>query len=1019
LDAPAYIELHCHSNFSLLDGASSVEDLVARAAELGMPALALTDHDAVYGVVRFIRLARRYGIQPILGAELTIDHDRHPDDKFHLTLLVENQTGWHNLCYLISRARHAAPKGQAALLYSELVGCTDGLIALSGCRQGEIASALLHGDGRKTAVEIVRRYLDLFGRDQFWIELQRHFLPGEEYLIPRLAALADYLGVSCVASNNVHYATPDGHRLQDVLVCIGHLTTLDASTHLRRLNSEYYLKSAAQMAELFPDHPQAVANTLEIAERCRFELDYGLQDLPHFSTPHGMSSSAYLRRLCQEGIPHRYKHAPAQVVRQLNHELRVIEGAGLANYFLVVWDIVRFARQEGIRCQGRGSAANSLVAYLLHISPIDPISHDLVFERFLSSERQVVPDIDIDFDAQRREEVIQYIYDKYGSDHTAMACTFVTFRTRSAIRDIGKALGLAPDVIASAVRALDDQQVIATAEQGDRAPLALLLNLSEQIEGFPRHLGIHSGGMIITGAPLMGRVPTEPATMPDRVVVQWDKEALEDVGLVKIDILGLRMLSAIGDAVSLAAESTGETPVLETLSFDDSAVYDMIGEADTIGVFQVESRAQAQMLPRLKPKAFGDLVVGISLIRPGPIQGNMVHPFLRRRQGLEPVTYLHPLLEPALAETLGVILFQEQVLKVARDLAGFTAGEGEQLRRALGAKRATEEIERFRHTFLNGAKEQGVPGDIAELVFNQLLAFGGYSFAKSHAAAFSVLVYQSAWLKKYHTVAFYTALLNNQPMGFWNAAVLVNEIRRQGMCVLPVNIHMSQEKCSIEEKGIRLGLSYVKNLKEDDITRIIEARSEGRFDSLLDFGRRTRIGRSGIENLVMAGGMDEWGLPRRQLLWELGILQFEEAGLDLVFTPEEVELPEQTIAESMLAEQEIMGLSPGDHVMSLYRAHMAERGILGSRELGIVGNGQRTSAAGLLVVHQAPPTAKGFHFLTLEDEDGMINVIVRPKVYGRFRNIVRSARLLMVAGIVQQEGGVTNLLAQSIAPLKL
>ena len=983
-----------------------------------MAALALTDHDAVYGVVRFMRAARQYAIQPILGAELTIHHDRKPDDKFHLTLLVENQTGWHNLCYLISRARHAAAKGKAALSYSELVGCTDGLIALSGCRQGEIGRALLHSDGRKKAVETAHRYLDLFGRDHFWIELQRHFLPGEEFLIPRLVALANYLGLGCVASNNVHYATPDRHMLQDVLVCIRHLTTLDASTHLRRLNSEYYLKSAVEMVELFPDYPQALANTLGIAERCRFELDYGLQDLPHFSTPHGMSSSAYLRRLCHEGIPQRYKDPPVQVMRQLNHELRVIEQAGLANYFLIVWDIVRFALQEGVRCQGRGSAANSLVAYLLYISPIDPIAHDLVFERFLSSERQVVPDIDIDFDAQRREEVIQYIYKRYGSDHTAMACTYVTFRTRSAIRDIGKALGLAPDVIATAVRALDDQQVIQSADLEDQTPLALLLKLSEQIEGFPRHLGIHSGGMIITGTPLMGRVPTEPATMPDRVVVQWDKEALEDIGLVKIDILGLRMLSAISDALSLVAESTGEAPDLEALSFDDAAVYDMIGEADTIGVFQVESRAQAQMLPRLKPKAFADLVVGISLIRPGPIQGNMVHPYLRRRQGLEPVTYAHPSLEPALAETLGVILFQEQVLKVARDLAGFTAGQGEQLRRALGAKRATEEIERFRHIFLNGAAEQGVPAGIAELVFTQLLAFGGYSFAKSHAAAFSVLVYQSAWLKKYHTAAFYTALLNNQPMGFWNAAVLVNEIRRQGKTVLPVNIHLSQAGCSIEEAGIRLGFSYVKNLKEDQITRIIEARSAGRFNSLLDFCRRTRIGRSGVENLVMAGGMDDWGLPRRQLLWELGTLQYQEAELDLIFTPEEVALPEQTIPESMLAEQEIMGLSAGDHVMSLYRAHMVERGVLGSRELGIVGNGQRARVAGLLVVHQSPPTAKGFHFLTLEDEDGMINVIVQPKVYGRYRNIVRSARLLLVAGIVQQEGNVTNLLAQSITPLQ-
>jgi error-prone DNA polymerase len=1035
LHPPQYIELHCHSFFSLLDGASSPEELVIQAAHLGMPALALTDHDAVYGAVRFIRAAREHNIQPILGSELTISLDDDPEIHHHLTLLVENQTGWHNLCYLISRGRAGAAKGESILPFAELVGCTDGLIALSGCRQGEISAALLRGDNQQEVTLITRRYLDLFGRDNFWIELQRHYLPGDELLIPRLTALANYLNLGCVASNNVHYAVPERHMLQDILVCINNLTTVDASTHLRRLNSEYYLKAAAEMATLFSDHPQALTNTLTIAERCHFDLDYGLQDLPQFATPHGMSSPAYLRRLCRQGITARFIDPSAKVKKQLDHELRIIEAAGLANYFLIVWDIVRFARQEGIRCQGRGSAANSLVAYLLYISPIDPIAHDLVFERFLSSERRVVPDIDIDFDAERREEVIQYIYQTYGAAHTAMACTFVTYRSRSAIRDIGKALGLQPNIIATAINKLEnnlqdnsaapstkantlpDRTRAPSDQLTERVPLALLLNLSEQIAGFPRHLGIHSGGMIITGAPLMGRVPTEPATMPDRVVVQWDKDALENAGLVKIDILGLRMLSAISDAAQMLAKLEPQAPTLDTLSFDDPAVYGMIAQADTIGVFQVESRAQAQMLPRLKPEQFSDLVVGISLIRPGPIQGNMVHPYLRRRQHLEPVTYLHPLLEPALAETLGVILFQEQVLKVARDLAGFSPGQGEQLRRALGAKQATEEIERFRDAFLRGAQEQGVTIDIAEQVFTQLLAFGGYSFAKSHAAAFAVLVYQSAWLKHYYPAIFFTALLNNQPMGFWNAAVLVNEIQRQGRRVLPVDIHFSQLKCTVSGDSIRLGLLFVKNLKEEQIDRILAARVEASFESLFDFCHRTRISRNAVENLIMAGGMDGWGLPRRQLLWELGTLPIGEHGLDLVFNSPEVELPAQSIGEAMLAEQEIMGLSAGDHIMSLYRATMLEKGVLGSQTLSECANGQRARAAGLLVVHQSPPTAKGFHFLTLEDEDGMINVIVRPKVYGRYQKIIHTTRLLLVTGMVQQEGGVTNLLAQTIIPL--
>jgi error-prone DNA polymerase len=640
----SYVELHCHSNFSLLDGASHPEQMVVRAAELNIPALALTDHDAVYGAPRFFQAATEYGIKPILGAEITLSN------KFHLTLLVENRSGWHNLCYLISRGRHGKPKGEAELELEELVGCTSGLIALSGCRHSEISAALLNND-REAALRAARRFSDLFGPENFWIELQRHHLPGEERVITKQEALASYLKLGCVVTNNVHYARQEGHRLQDVLVCIRHLMDLDELAQKgevygggagivpqRRLNSEFYLKSAEEMAVLFPNHQEALENTLLLADRCSFDLQYGLQDLPQFQTPHGMSNSAYLRRLCEEGIQDRFGGDLMGTIassgrERLDHELRIIERAGLANYFLIVWDIVRFARSQGIRCQGRGSAANSLVAYLLQISPIDPLSHDLVFERFLSEERQVVPDIDIDFDAQRREEVIQYIYNKYGPDHTAMACTFVTFQSRSALRDISKALNLPPETVAAATRILEGEPLPETEDHSGVIPVNLLLELCEQIDGFPRHLGIHSGGMIVTGMPLMGRVPTEPATMKDRVVVQWDKDGLEDTGLVKIDILGLRFLSAITETVASIEEISGAAPDLDSLSFDDPAVYDMLCQADTIGVFQVESRAQANTLPRFKPRNFDDLVISISLIRPGPIQGDMVHPFLRRRLG--------------------------------------------------------------------------------------------------------------------------------------------------------------------------------------------------------------------------------------------------------------------------------------------------------------------------------------------------------------------------------------------------
>ncbi|MCI0398545.1 MAG: error-prone DNA polymerase [Chloroflexi bacterium] len=1003
----AYVELHCHSHFSLLDGASSPEELVTQAAALEMPALALTDHDAVYGAPRFLRAAREQGLRPILGAELTLA------GGYHLTLLVENEAGWHNLCYLISRARHAANKGEASLPPAELVGCTNGLIALSGCRKSEIAGALLAGD-REKALAIGRHYRELFGREQFWIELQRHFIPGEEAMLASLVAMASYLRLGCVATNNVHYAIQEGHRLQDILVCIRHRTTLDVSRQLRRPNSEYYLKSAGQMATLFAPYPEAVANTVHLAERCHFELRYGLQDLPHFPTPYGMSSGAYLRRLCEEALSRRYSQIPGRVRDQLHHELDVIERAGLANYFLIVWDIVRFAREQGIRCQGRGSAANSLVAYLLHISPIDPLAHDLVFERFLSAERQVVPDIDLDFDAGRREEVIQYLYRRYGEAHTAMACTFVTFQKRSALRDTGKALGLAPEAVAEVLaRDAAREGNNETQSLSSGQPSSLLLELGREIADFPRHLGIHAGGMIITGAPLMGRVPTEPATMPGRVVVQWDKEGLEDVGLVKIDVLGLRMLSAISETLAIIAHTTGRAPDLDGLTFDDPAVYEMISEADTIGVFQVESRAQVQVLPRLRPRCFNDLIVAISLIRPGPIQGNMVHPYVRRRLGVEPVSYLHPLLEPALKETLGVILFQEQVLKIARDLAGFTPGQGEQLRRALGAKRAEAEIEGFRTAFLDGAQAKGVPPDVAETVFEQLRAFGSYSFPKSHATAFAIIVYQSAWLKHYHFVPFYTALLNNQPMGFWTPAVLVNECRRRGVPVLPVDLQSSQARCAVEEEGIRLGFNYVKGLGEGLVSTVIKERERAPFASLADFCGRTRLRRTVVERLILAGAMDGWAIPRRHLLWELGTLEYQEEMLDLVFPADDVALPPLSPAEAMLAEYEALGLSTGDHVMAFCRPWLASQGVLDSEQLAACADGQRVRTAGLVVVHQSPPTARGHHFLCLEDSEGMVNVIIRPQVYEQHRQLLYTARLLIVEGVVQQKDDVINVLATS------
>ena len=1013
---PEYAELHCHSWFSLLDGASSVERLVARAATLDLPALALTDHDALYGAPRFARAAEDAGIRPIFGAELTTTEG-------HLTLLVENERGWANLCALITRARHNAPKGEALLPIAAIEGHTGGLIALSGCRKGAIAAALLRGEPQE-AWQAAQRLREWFGRDNTVIELQHHLLHHDGALVGALAGLAQAAGLPVAATNNVHYATSEGRKVHDVMTCIRHGVALDEAGRRLKPNAEYGLKSGAEMAGRFAAYPQALAATLEIAARCRFELRSGVQDLPVFPLPAGQTAAGYLRDLCRNGAARKYGEASAEVQRQIAHELAVIDQAGLSNYFLVLHDLIRFSRGQGIRCQGRGSAANSIVAYLLDITPVDPLRHALLFERFLSAERQTTPDVDIDFDAARREEVIQYVYQRYGHDHAAMACTLVTYRARSALRDVGKALNLPPDVVAEAAKWLDtgDPQKLADSPDLKRAlgsrwmtgRWAKLLELCRQLDGAPRHLGIHNGGMVVTGPPLSERLPTEPATMPGRFVVQWDKDGLEDAGMVKIDILGLRMLSAISEAVQHAETLTGQPPDLDHLTYDDPAVYRMISAADTIGVFQVESRAQAQVLPRLRPRCFNDLIVSISLIRPGPVQGQMVHPYLRRRDGSEPVAYLDPRLEPALGETLGVVLFQEQVLKVARDIAGFTPGQGELLRRALGSKRAEQELAALEQDFVAGAVQNGVPEETARQIYGQLRGFAGYSFPKSHAAAFAVLVYQSAWLRKYHPLPFYLGLLNHQPMGFWSPAVILGDAERRGIRALRPDIEQSAGKCAPEHGDIRLGLSQVKGLREADIERILAGRP---FRGLADFVRRTRIPRRLIEHLILAGALDSFG-ERRALLWELGAIPAPGDEEPLLEAPLiAVDLPRLTAAELMAHEYALLGLTVQGHPMRLVRERLNREGVVSAHGLSGVRDRQRARTAGHVVVHQSPPTAKGMHFVTIEDETGMTNVVVRPDIYRAQREIWRKAPALVVEGIVQKRNGVVNFVAERVKAL--
>ena len=1065
-----YVELHCHSYYSLLDGASSPEALVERAAELGYPALALTDHDGLYGAVRFWQAARERGLKPIIGAEVALatGPPEACDTCGHLTLLAEDRRGHANLCRLISAGQLAGQKGQPKFTAETLAANAAGLVCLSGCRQGAIASALLAGDEEK-ARRAAGQLRDLFGPDRFWIEIQRHFLPADGRLVAAMVDLARQIGVGLVATNNVHYAERAGQRLHDLLTCIRcHATLPEAlAGGLLHPNSEQHLKSPQEMIALFSDLPEAAANTLRIAERCESSLDFADQRLPAFPVPDGHTPASYLRRLCQAGLCRKFDPVTPQAQAQMDHELAVIDRAGLAGYFLVVWDIVRFARERDVRCQGRGSAANSLVAYLLGITPVDPLRHNLLFERFLSKGTTTMPDIDVDFAADRREEVIQYVYERYGEEHVGMVCNVVTYRARSAVREAAKAMAFPPDVIDRLAKNLDTHSAAQAARELDPSislgvdcgprpgtrllpgageslpsplppdprpegalslPWQTLAELLSEMDGVPRHLSIHVGGLLITAAPLVEVVPLERATMPGRVVVQWDKDSVEDAGLIKIDLLCLRTLGMIDEAVAHIREQRGIALDLDNLPLDDPAVYDLLRQADTIGCFQVESRAQAQMLPKLQPCCFEDIVVEVALVRPGPIQGGMVHPYLRRRQGQEPVAYAHPALEPALAETLGVIVFQEQVIRVAMAVARFSPAEADGLRRAMSRSRSGKAMAALRERFLAGALANGIDGTTAETVWEQLAAFAGYGFCKSHAAAFALVAYQTLYLKAHFSAELTCALLNHQPMGYYSPAVIAGDARRHGVEVLGPDANRSRVECTLEQDGpalaVRLGLRYVHGLGETWQTRLVERRGERPFRGLADLCRRTRLSKPVVENLIRAGVLDGFGRARRDLLWELGGLDYPEEGLDLQALVDPVDLPVLGQAERMAWEYELLGLTPGDQVMSLYREELRAKGVLSSGELAGRQDGQTVRVAGWVVVRQRPPTAKGHVFITLEDEEGLINIIVHPDVVTRTKKLplrhgydFNGLALILAEGVVQRSRNTVSILVTSIRPL--
>ena len=1045
-----YTELHLHTHYSFLDGASSPEALVRRAAELGMPALAVTDHQGLYGAVKFAMACREHGVRPIFGAEVTVA------DAGHLTLLVESPDGWANLCEMLSEAGLAGTKRDRPVSWEQVERFSGGLICLTGCREGVLAAPAARGD-RAVTLANARRLRDIFGADRCYVELQRHLDRGDRRREATLVALAEHIGLAVVATNNVHYATPDGFRLQHVLACIRHRVSLDAAGQALYATPHRYLKSGAEIAALFADRPEAIANTARIAERCRFTLDLAHARLPAFPVPAGETAFSHLYALCYDGLRRRFNPVTPQAAAQLAHELGVIERTGLAEYFLIVHDLVAFARAQGILCQGRGSAAGSIAAYTLGITPVDPLAHGLLFERFLAEDSTATPDIDIDFAADRREEVIQYVYRRYGADRTAMVANVLTFQARSAVADVGMALGFPRELLARVRDALytrsadkiapDLAEVDGFARDLHHLPWRLLVDLCARIDGCPRHLGIHSGGMIVTAQPLARLVPLERATMPGRVVVQWDKDDVADAGLIKIDLLGLRTLSLVTECFAHIEAAGGPALAVETVPAGDPEVWAMLGTGDSLGCFQVESRAQMNLLPRMRPTRMNDLVVEVALIRPGPVQGGMAKTYMARRDGDEPVSYWHPLLEPVLAETLGIMVFQEQVLRVSMVLAGFSGAQADGLRRAMSRKRSRDAMEHWRADFLTGAADRGVDRTLADGVFDHLLGFASYGFCKSHAAAFAQLSYVTSWLKCYWPLPFYCGLLNAQPMGFYSTEAVIEDAKRHAVTIYPLDINCSGARWAIEgrgersildnpsarsteaqqdgpgeqdrndtrgEPGLRVPLTRLSGLGSDLAEAIVAARQAGGdFTDLWDFVRRTRTPRAIAERLVRAGAVS--GVEdRRQQLWALGEMHWVGESLDLPPAVTPARLPDTTVADTVAADYTLLGLAQTAHLLALYRPQLAAEGVITSLELSHVPEGVRVSVAGRIEVVQRPPTAKGLAFMSLEDEHGLINLILYPETYTRNRRTLRGSPILIAEGLVQRDRGAMHVIVERV-----
>jgi error-prone DNA polymerase len=1053
----SYIELHAASAFSFLEGASLPEVLIERASELQMPAMALLDRNGFYGSARFHTLAQKKNVRAHVGTEISVSDfgprltppgwlpNQHPHEPARLPLLCSSRTGYQNLCQLITRFKMREPaKCEGAAMFTDLDEFSDGLICLTGGEEGPLAAALAQG-GEQAGIKSVERLISIFGRTNVYVELQRHQDREQEWRNQAALRIATSLKLPILATNGVRYATAYEREVLDVFTTIRHHSDLDHAGRLLCSNAERHLRSAREMHAIFRDLPSAIANTRALSDRLTFELHDLGYEFPRYPVPEGESMDSFLRRRVEEGIAKRYgtrgnRDLLQKVKVQVERELALIAKLGFAGYFLIVWDLVEFCKRNDILIQGRGSAANSVVCYALAITAVDPVGMELLFERFLSESRGEWPDVDLDLPSgDKREQAIQYIYQRYGELGAAMTANVITYRGKSAAREVGKALGFDEETLgrlSSLVghwewRGPNDTMAHSFHHAGfdlQHPRIAKYLELSLRLQDLPRHLGQHSGGMVICQGQLNHVVPLERASMPGRTVVQWDKEDCSDLGLVKVDLLGLGMMAVMKDCLELIPRHYGKKEDLAQLPQDDPLVYKTLQRADTVGMFQVESRAQMASLPRNMPRVFYDIVVQVAIIRPGPIVGGNMNPYMRRRQGKEKITYLHPSLEPVLKRTLGVPLFQEQLLRIAMTVAGFTGAEAEELRRAVGMKRSMARMKELEVKLRKGMTERELDAPTQDRIVQGISSFALYGFPESHAASFALIAYASAYFKVHYLAAFTCAMLNNQPMGFYMPAVLVKDAQRHGLKIRVIDVLHSEWQCTLEEEAdkslsLRMGLLYVKGLRQQSAQALVESRERtGPFLSAEDLARRVpALNPRELKQLARVGALNSLGAVahRRDALWQVEqagrpvgpLLRQQGASLD---DPAESPLRRMTTEERLVADYSGTGLTVGKHPMAYRRDELTRSHILSAQDLQVHTDGAYVRTAGCVIARQRPGTAKGFIFLSMEDETGILNVIIGPELYEQQRVLITREKFLLVEGKLQNQHTVVHVRAERV-----